>query len=608
VTWQEDGLTLGIDVSTSGDFVKLGTTTTYPFVAGGSGYPAGWSQYLSNGGIAGDVSWNTAYGRFSIGNIGTDIHNQKKYGIYRDFPTTAGKKYLIQGQCRTTAGRTTCIRYVSWAAGQTMPFDNSQVWSYPDWEDISIYTDVINATYLRVWLYAAPYTQSTIHAPADANWGIQWQNFALVEMEASYPDPIFKTVTCDVHSLVTHYGRDRFLNRYDVGTASIELLNDDGEWNYKSAIDWGLRPGRFVRIVAAVTGVGSWTAYYGIIDSITNGFTLDGHSVARLECVDVSSLLSNYNVATFGDEGSIYISGTRFRNLALSAGWNSSKISNDPGQFNQQAILANGRTVRDELGLIADSEGGGFYCSRGGVLTFRDRTWDQAYTEPHVVQIDFTATSEADYAPPIDTFPTDANAPIVELSSIATEWSRDRVINEVSVANQGGTAVVTTDYVSQTKYGPRTYQRLDFLNDNTHPEYLDQRTNDIMTGYVDAILRVNEVGFRPRKPDFPKVLALWLNYAVRVRYEHPTERWGFAVVSHVQGLTHSWTTKDWHVVLTLDQPESFVSYVVTSENGWDDGTWDETLWDEFGEQGAFWDSGELWADGTTISPVANWED
>lgn len=602
VNWVDGGIKWEVRVSTDGDFVKLGKSTLYPFVAGGGGIPVGWTQFISSNagpiGAVGDVSWTTAYGRFSVGNLGTDPHNAKLYGIYRDFTINPNKRWLIQVQARTTAGRSSALRYVKWIApagpGNTY---YSQVWTYEDWENVSLYTATITDTTMRVSLYAAPYTaaDSAPHAPADANWGIQFQNVTLVEMEPTYPPPTWKTITCDIHSLTTHHGRDKFLSRYDVATAQLEIINDDGEFTYGLA-DW-LRPGRFINVRATEPGSGFYAFYYGIIDSITNGFTLDGHAVVSFACVDISSLLSNITVPTYSDQYDTFVSGARFLNVAQSAGWHPQFITYATGIYVQQAILANGRTVRDELGLIADSEGGAFYGDRSGRLAYRDRNWTTTDSWMNTVQAELLATPTNDNLPPVDAFPTSSSVRIIELRSIATDWSRDRIVNEATLANAGGTSITTSDFDSQTKYGPRTYQRLDLINDNTHPEYLTERTSDIMKGYADAILRVNNVEYTPQPDDYWFSLNAFLNWAVRVRYEHPTEHWGFTVVSHIQGLTHTITAKSWRVTFTLDQPEAF-SYYRLSTAGWDNGLWDDALWDGLGTESA-WTHGDTWNDPNT---------
>ncbi len=619
MSWYDDGVRLKAYVSTAGDFVSLGTTTVYPFTAGGSGYPAGWTQYLSGGAVAGDVSWTTdsTTGRFSIGNLGDDIHTNKYYGIYRDFPATAGKRYLIQIQCRTTANRTTCIRYFVYRRNGGL-INYTQVWSYQDWEQISLYTGVMpsGTTSVGMHMYAAPYNASAQHASVDANWGIQFQNPTIVEMEGTYPDPTWSEFTCDVRSATIHYGRDKFTNRYDVATCQLDLANDDGQWNYAGSTTDNptFRPGRFIRVMGTYPQSGGEIyAYYGLIDSVGETYTLEGRAYTQFNCVDVSTLLSNTTVPTVHDQYDTVVSGSRFTALANASGWIPQFVRADGGVYSQQAVLANGRSVRDEMGLIADSEGGFFYADLFGRIQFHDRTWDaRTHTK---VQAELIAKRDPTYLPPIDQIPnrTDVWFAVIPLRDVQTEWSRDRVVNEVQVANAGGTAFITIDAASQQRYGPRTYQRLDFVNDDTHPEYLKERTNDFMAGYTDAILRVTQVQFTPRdRIQYSFCFYLEFGSLVRVRYEHPTELWGYVVVSRVQGWTHSiGANGGWVTTLNLDQPISFVAYTYT-DAGWDVAHWDVDLWDEFGNETGYWDSGELWGDTTSptqpISPLQIWGD
>jgi hypothetical protein len=204
--------------------------------------------------------------------------------------------------------------------------------------------------------------------------------------------------------------------------------------------------------------------------------------------------------------------------------------------------------------------------------------------------------------PLVDAIPTRSPFPVIHLQSFDTDWSRDRVVNDVQLANQGGSAFQTVDPVSQAKYGPRTYQRLDFLNDNSHPEYLLERTTDLMDGYADAVMRVNSVTFRPNRSD-PNLwwyaLSAFLNDLVRVRYSHPTEGWGYSMVSHVQSVEHRVTIRDWEVKFELDQIEAFNRWDQGAEGtGWDGSLWDDGRWDGF-ETGQ-WNRESNWNDGRSV--------
>jgi hypothetical protein len=202
--------------------------------------------------------------------------------------------------------------------------------------------------------------------------------------------------------------------------------------------------------------------------------------------------------------------------------------------------------------------------------------------------------------PVVDDIPTVNNAPIICTNALDTTWSRDRVINELSLANQGGSAITVIDADSQKKYGPRTYSRMDFLNDNSHPEYLTLRADDLMQGNTEASIRVNSISFNPsiNSDDWAWVLTAFMNDLVRVRYTNRLEGWGFAAVAHIQGIEHTIDTKKWAVRLALDDYESFVFYTFADiESGWDIGLWDEDIWDGAGNPNtpAYWNAGYVWS-------------
>lgn len=829
--WLDD-LEVKAYITTSGDYVSLGVRTEYPFTSGGpNGVPFGWTPIDTS--TASYVNKSVGLGRFNISNARTDsVNNGQWYGAYKDFPVdpTTGQRYIINVQARVMEGKSGCQRYVSWNwQPQNASPSGAYSWGYSDWEQIALNAGLPPAgqTSMRVFLYAMYYPSTTA---TDGNWGMQFQNLALITQEASYPDPTWEDISCDIKGMSTRYGRDKFVNRYDVGTLTMTVDNNDGHFTYKP--NGVLRPGRFLRVVirSKADPTKEYAHYYGVLDTLTDGYTLDGKAVTVINAVDTSSLLSNMHVPTASFASSTFVSGQRFKNLLAAVGWRTSGYYNiDSGVYIQQAIMANGRTVRDELGLIADSEGSYFFCARDGQVNYRERTWDdpevnmvtaelmampeetleypdpivgysflfpkvtgnsislpstymlptgdidvrvrvmhdamdfvgssgaQTYfsrndgtnteinlyrqynritltwagygrnnptdipfgngqphwiratraqadgamhfyyandseTEPtqwvdagvsgippwtppaHVAaplhvgdgyststrrpfggrffrliirngvngpiwldmsddnantpgQTSFIGTTgqtwtvnqtagvtivhDDTYYPPstglpvVDTWPDMPGIPIICLRDLQPIWSRDRVINEVSLANQGGNAITTVDAESQRQYGPKTFQRMDFLNDDTHTEYLVERTKDYMDGYTDAILRVDTVQFRPNSPESYKwAMEVFLNWIVRIRYQHPTNGWGFALVTHVQGIEHAHSLSDWVITLQLDNPETF-TYWETPDlgTGWDLGGWDDDIWDGAADPNtnAYWDAKYPWSD-----PVSKW--
>ena len=817
--WFDDGVRVQLAISTKGDFVSLGDRTAYPFEIGGGGVPLNWTFETSNGGVTGDVNLTTQLGRFSISNISTTNSNAAKYYVIRrDFPVTYGHRYLLQVQSRTMDNKSRVVRGITYQYNGTGTEYGTQKPTESDWEQIALNPQPTSGiTFIRVRLKINYYQWPGENEMFD--WGGQWQNFALVDMLSTYPPPEWKDITCEVKECAIAYGRSRFTGRFEVATASIAVVNVDGQFTYQLNHPWGFRPGRFIKATFIHPDGTQYPAFYGLVDSVTDDFPIDGKAIARLDCIDTSSLLSNITVPTASSDTTTYYSGGRFRAVLVAAGWHPQFMSYTTGVYVQQGIYASGRTVRDELGIIADSEGSYFWCSRTGLLTYLDRSYpptlatfntvqaellaecptyldeikwvfpgvdgngmstpyDYRYNlthyewvfrvafddingpkqtimsagnswsiskvagsanfeymgvsayvsdapaplvngEPLWIHIQFSNSARSatfSYAPDngpnkrpvsfvrfgnvitggsgaysatnkdifiganntgltqsfkgrlysltwlnqhtggvilihintdtfagidpgvteftiptgqtitvtqtvpneivqldpvapyrlaiVDTVPTKDHAPLQHLRAFETDWSRDRVINDIQLANAGGSAFQAVDFESQKKYGPRTYQRFDFVNDNSHPEYLTERTADYMDGWTEAMLRVNRVTFNPNAETYKWVMQMFMTDLVRVRYTHPTEGWGIAIASHIQGYIHNLTTNGWETSLNLDQPESFAYYAEGSGNsGWDIGYWDIDIWDGAGTPNtpAHWNAKYLWS-----NPNSKW--
>lgn len=598
--WKDAGLQVRLYISTSGDFVQLGNRIDFPFNAGGpSGVPFGWTPYGTN--YATDVNFSVGFGRFNIsGKLAVPVYN-RTYGASISFPLKEGYRYLVSAQVQTMQDKSYGTRYIMFVAdpGNSTRFANSRT-SQSSWENITVGTAFLNGfttgTITLIGYY--PSTQT------DPNWGIQWQNLSVLEQAPNYPPPTWQEITCDTRSVQTRYGRDKFTSRYDVGNFTLGVANKDGEFTYDDdpATSWGLRPGRFIRGTVG-NGSAETPLFYGVIDSLSDDYSLDGRVITVINCLDISQLLSNTTVPT-STGNTNYKSGDRIGILYRAVGWHPDYEDTPSGIFLQQPIYANGRTVRDEIGLGADSEGSYWFAERNGVLKYYDRDWPTKAPTQTAVQAEILAMPEPTQLPVLDPFPTSPTAPWVCAHQLDVDWSRDRIINFLTLANQGGSAVTFEDDESQKKYGVQTYQRTDFLNINDTPEYLQTRANDIMSGFSDAVLRVKSVQFRPTKESYDWASTVFLNDVVRVWYVHPSNLWGYAVVTHVQSVQHSFLPDDWVMTLSLDQPIYFNRFEwdpYMGIHGWDLGEWDVNLWDQGSEEaGALWDRDYRWTTSTSV--------
>ena len=601
--WQAHGVSLKVELAVSGSLVLGGNQTDFPFVQGGSnGAPQGWTpaEYFSGpADNVGAYSFSTSSGGvFSVTPVTTSARSA---GIWSPvFPVIPGKRYAIIGQARQMASKATSHRVVRIDTGATLGTINDYYTgvagtAQTDWEDIlatSVGVVPAGHVYGTIMILGSP------PSAAATNWGCEFQNIAVKEL-ADEPEPLeWVDVTCDVQSIVVRYGRERFTNRYDVSTMQLDLLNQDGKYSFHPNHPLGLKPGRQVRVTATYQGIDYPMAFH-VLDSLVDAYGLDGSVVSRWSCIDPTTTLSQQEVAS--TVAPALKGGSRIGYLLDQVGYFYRLL--DPGVWNMQKIVANGRTIRDEAGVTADSEGGNFFADRLGNVVYKDRTWPTVDIDLQQVTADLVAyPHEGPVMPIVDDVPTQEDAPLICVRELITDWSLARVINWVSLANAGGTAKTYVDEESLQAYGPHTYSRHDFVL--TSSSFLDTRAADIMTGYSEPVLRVNSIAYAPGMSGaWEFTFKLFLNWLVRIWYSHPTNYWGYAVCVHVQSIEHRITPTDWLTALTVDLPESFVEIQWAIGYGWDEGLWDENLWDQdtmtiagiWNEPTTtLWDAGDIW--------------
>ena len=596
--WADAGVTWDIELSTSGDLIQLGNQTDYPFVAGGNnGGPAGWlTRYIGSQATwaSFNVTTDTGLNRFSVSaattgkageyviseiNIPFVVGNQYRYFCdVRTMETKARGRYLIGLKGYTDD---TSFTYLNYANDYTEA----------NWVTLTGVTPPIEANIVRLQIIVQ---LGTAEATA---YGAQASNLYIQEVPPTVPPIDWRDITCDVRSLETRYGRERYTSRYEVGTATLVLNNDDGEYTYHVNHPFNLEPGRMVRAIASYDGV-AYPQFYGVIDSINEGYTLDGHSVTTFQLLDPTTVFSNVKTPSIQTPLLVTLyPGDRIKRLIDAVGYRDYLL--DTGVFSMQRISGSGRSIRDEIHLTAESEGGSFFADRTGKLIYEDRNWPTQDPKLLNVTADISAASHPTIMPIVDEWPTLPGAPIICPNELRTDWSLARVINYVELANAGSTAKVYEDEASQRKHGIQTYSRLDLLTTST--SFLDTRAQDLMTGFASPVLRVNSASFRPTDAGWPWSLSVFLNWLVRVWYLHPTNDWGYAVVTHVQSIEHRISTTEWSVTIAVDRPREFTELAFSSEYGWDGGIWDENLWDQAEPSGAVWTYGDNWSD-----PASKW--
>ena len=173
-------------------------------------------------------------------------------------------------------------------------------------------------------------------------------------------------------------GRNRILNKFEAGTAVVEIKDDTGDWNPANTLGpyYGkLVPLRKIRIFADYDGI-RYYLFSGFITSYDTQFAIGADEVSRviLQCVDGFRLLNNVAISTVANTGAGQLSGTRVESLLDASNWPVSQRAIDAGDSTMQADPGTAdRTVLGAIQVVEDSEFGGFFMSAEGDATFYSR-------------------------------------------------------------------------------------------------------------------------------------------------------------------------------------------------------------------------------------------
>ena len=106
-----------------------------------------------------------------------------------------------------------------------------------------------------------------------------------------YVDPIWTDITCDVNAVEINTGRDRSIDRWQVGNATLTLNNATG-WadvvpSSDDSLAFEVRPGRQIRFGVAVDGGAPRWLYRWFIDSVDPSYEpAQETDTVTVACVD----------------------------------------------------------------------------------------------------------------------------------------------------------------------------------------------------------------------------------------------------------------------------------------------------------------------------------
>jgi hypothetical protein len=249
-------------------------------------------------------------------------------------------------------------------------------------------------------------------------------------------------------SVNTNRGRNISSEQFQTGTASIRLLDQNGDFNPQNTASpyyTYLNPMRKMTITATYLGV-TYPIFAGYITGYNTSTPKFNGDIVYTTITAVDGFRLFQNAQFFGVTGAVagQTTGTRIGKILDTIGWPVALRDVDTGLTTVQADPATQRTALQALQTCATTEYGAIYMDHSGRLTFQDRnlTVSSVAGTPVVFKDDGTAIGYFD-----------------------VKWVFDdtQVYNLATVTRTGGTVQTASDAASIAKYFTHSYNQSGLL-------------------------------------------------------------------------------------------------------------------------------------------------
>jgi len=372
------------------------------------------------------------------------------------------------------------------------------------------------------------------------------------------PVPEWTDITQYVQGWSSKRGRQRALERAQTGSLRLDLLNTDGRFDptnlsgpYVADGATQVLPGCPVRVRIEYDGT-THDVWRGCVDAWpgtwAKGPATSAPAFVGLEASGVFDWPAGVDLKPGPPLGIGEKAGARVHRILDAINWPSFARDIDTGVATMQDTTLEGPVV-DLLQRAADSDGGYLYESADGSIAFRDR--NSSYTG-------VSLTSQAVFGDNPAAVLAGTELPYFD---VTFDYSKDLVKNDVTLAREeSDTFVNITDGYSRRKYGPRSYDNTELMNETDAG--LIPLAQIVIAQSADPELRFESITIRPRRdPErlWPVVLGLDLRHRVTI-IRRPASGNTIEQDCFIESISHSCPRQgEYEIVFGLSAAQAFTA-------------------------------------------------
>jgi len=341
-------------------------------------------------------------------------------------------------------------------------------------------------------------------------------------------------------SVNTNRGRNVSSEQFQTGTASIRLLDQNGDFNPQNTLSpyyTYLNPMRKMTITATYASV-TYPIFAGYITGYNTSTPKFNGDIVYTTISAVDGFRLFQNAQFFGVTGAVAgeTTGTRIGKILDTIGWPATLRDIDTGQTTVQADPATQRTALAALQTVATTEYGAIYMDHSGRLTFQDRnlTVSSVAGTPVVFNDNGTAIGYFD-----------------------VKWVFDdtQVYNLATVTRTGGSVQTVSDATSIAKFFTHSYNQSGLLM-QTDAVALDY-AQAFIASRKDTSSRVDELTLDLQQDNYTAgtIAGLSLDFfsPISVTTTQPNNT-SLSKTVQVFNISHSVTPNSWKTRLGTAEP------------------------------------------------------